>query len=195
MWQAMLNPVFLQRTGLTERYVAWRQAQSESIRSERSMHYHHLVSGIHPLALEVLDRAVAAFSLELRYPFWDKRLVEFCLALPAEQKLHQGWSRMIMRRALAGIIPVEVQWRTTKMDFLPNFRHGLLAFERERLDRLILREAAIIEEYVDVPTLQGTYRRFIARPSHANPQDVFAIWRAVSLALWLGYVYGEEELS
>src|SRR5687768_18008169 len=32
-----------------------------------------------PHTLEVLDRAGSAFALEPRFPFWDLRLVEFCL--------------------------------------------------------------------------------------------------------------------
>jgi hypothetical protein len=36
----------------------------------------------------------------MRYPFWDKRMIEFCLSLPPEQKIKKGWTRMIMRRAM-----------------------------------------------------------------------------------------------
>ena len=38
--------------------------------------------------------------------------MEFCLALPAEQKIQRGWTRLIMRRALSGILPAEVHWRS-----------------------------------------------------------------------------------
>jgi asparagine synthase (glutamine-hydrolysing) len=187
-WRAMLKPDFLQRTGLTERYRAWQQAEAASTCSERLMHHRQLTSGVQPFALEVFDKTAAAFALELRYPFWDKRLVEFCLALPPEQKLHQGWSRMVLRRAMAGILPVEVQWRPTKMDFLPSFCHGLLTFERERLDDIILRDPTTIEDYVDIPSLREAYQRFVSRQPRRKPQEVLAIWRAVSLALWLRYV-------
>ncbi|NJK41365.1 MAG: hypothetical protein HC934_08440 [Acaryochloridaceae cyanobacterium SU_2_1] len=42
------------------------------------------------LTLEVMDRAAAPHGIELRFPFWDKRLVEFCVSLPAEQKMQQA---------------------------------------------------------------------------------------------------------
>lgn len=187
-WSANLNPDFVQRIGLFERYQAWRQAESGLAQNERQEHYRTLTQGIQPFALEVLDKAAAAFSIEPRYPFWDKRLVEFCLALPPEQKLHRGWSRMVMRRAMADILPVKVQWRTDKLNFLPNFSHGLLAFDRERLDEVILNGSGAIEEYVDITVLREAYHRFLSGESRERPEDVFAIWRVVSLALWLRYV-------
>jgi asparagine synthase (glutamine-hydrolysing) len=193
-WQAILNPDFVERIGLAERYRAWQQAQAASARSERLMHHRLLTSGIQPFALEVLDKAAAAFVLEPRYPFWDKRLVEFCLALPPEQKLHRGWSRMVLRRAMAGVLPAEVQWRPTKLDFSPNVRHGLLTIDRERLDEIILKDATTIEEYVDIPALREAYQRFVSQQSPDKSQDVFAIWKAVSLALWLRYVNNEKEV-
>jgi asparagine synthase (glutamine-hydrolysing) len=182
---AILNPDFVQRIGLTERYQAWRQTQPGSAQDERERHYRAITQGIQPFALEVLDKAAAAFSIEPRYPFWDKRLVEFCLALPPEQKLHRGWSRIVLRRAMADILPVQVQWRRDKMNFFPNFSRGLLTFEQKRLDELILNGSGVIEEYVDITALREVYARFVSRESQEKPQDVFAIWKAVSLALWL----------
>ena len=152
------------------------------------MHYRVLTGGLQPFALEVFDKAAAAFGIDLRHPFWDKRVVEFCLALPSEQKLHQGWSRIILRRAMADVLPTEVQWRTDKTNFLPNFSHGLLAFERERLDEVILWGSEAIKEYVDILALHEAYRRFVSSPSRGKASEVFAMWRAISLALWLQHI-------
>lgn len=67
-----------------------------------------------PFILEVADKAAADYSIEVRYPFFDKRLVEFCLALPSDQKFSQGWIRIIHRRALDSIMPREIAWRFGK---------------------------------------------------------------------------------
>jgi len=187
-WSANLNPDFVERIGLEERYRAWRQAQHHSGQTEREVHYRTLTQGLQPFALEVFDKAAAAFSLENRYPFWDKRLVEFCLALPPEQKLYQGWSRMVMRRAMTNILPPEVQWRTSKIDFLPNIAHGLRTFERERLDELILHNSGVWEKYVNLNALREAYQRFVSPENQETPDDVFLIWEVASLALWLRYV-------
>jgi asparagine synthase (glutamine-hydrolysing) len=75
-----LNPAFVQRIDLKERCKAIDQVPSRLPPSERESHYRNLTWGLMPFTLEVLDRTAAAFGIESRFPFWDKRLVEFCLA-------------------------------------------------------------------------------------------------------------------
>jgi Fic family protein len=65
-------------------------------------------------------------------------------------------------------------------DFLPNFSHGLLAFDKERLDEVILEGSEVIKQYVDIMTLQEKYRRLISRKSRVRGQEVLAIWSIVS---------------
>ena len=104
-WQDWLNPVFAGKINMAARHKAWRKTQSNSARKERDGHFRILTQPMQPFALEVHDSAAAAFSIEKRYPFWDKRLVEFCLSLPPQQKLYRGWTRMVMRRAMEDILP------------------------------------------------------------------------------------------
>jgi asparagine synthase (glutamine-hydrolysing) len=187
-WKAIVNPDFAQRIGLGERYRTWRQAQPSGARSEREMHYRTLAAGLQPFALEVFDKAAAAFSIEPRYPFWDKRLVEFCLALPSEQKLYGGWSRIVLRRAMADFLPSEIQWRVAKTDFLPSFSHGLLVHERERLHAVVLSNLELIEDYVDTLALRRLHELLLRQRSRGKLQEILALWRVVSLALWLRYL-------
>ncbi|MEL6494581.1 MAG: lasso peptide isopeptide bond-forming cyclase [Cyanobacteria bacterium J06623_7] len=170
-------PEFVARTDLRERYHDWLMMERRAQTSSRTHHYRLLTQGAHALALEINDKAAAAFGLEMRYPFWDKRLVEFCLSLPAEQKLAQGWSRVVMRRGMEGILPPKIQWRTSKMDFAPNFKQGLLGEERQQVERL-LADPGALAQYIDLDVLGQKYR---------EGQDWQFIWRAVSLGLWLDY--------
>ena len=147
------------------------------------MHHHtNLKLGVMPYTLEVLDRAAGAFSIEPRYPFWDQQLVEFCLALPPEQKIHRGWTRMVLRQALSGVLPEEVRWRGGKSNLGPNFQHTLLAFERERLDDVILKDPGPMEDYVDTTALRQAYARFGTQPTD---DDTIMVWKGATLALWL----------
>jgi len=179
-----INPVFARRVGLAERAQALLVNSSTPARTAREAHWQSLTSALIPYVLELADKAATAFSLEARYPFFDRRLMEFCLSLPPEQKLHQGWTRFVMRRAMAGILPHEVQWRISKANLSPNFKRRLLDYERETLDEVILNEPQVIEEYVDMPALRAAYARYASQPMHSG-QDVLTIYGAVMLALWL----------
>jgi asparagine synthase (glutamine-hydrolysing) len=183
-WQEVLNPDFASRTNMAERHKAWRRTLSNSARSERDAHFRTLTQPMQAFALEVHDSAAAAFSIEKRYPFWDRRVVEYCLSLPPEQKLYQGWTRMVMRRAMENILPAKVQWRGGKMDFSPSLSYGLRSFERETLDQIILKDPGVIERYVDIKSLRQAYERFLSG-SGDDVNDLYNIWKCASLALWL----------
>ena len=58
----------------------------------------------------------AKHRLEYRYPLLDKRIIEFALGLPAEQFVNGPWTRYLMRNAVAGLVPQEVQWHRDKSD-------------------------------------------------------------------------------
>lgn len=73
------------------------------------------------LARSAIRLDVTALGLRRSYPLLDKRLLEFCLAIPAKHKVRDGYSRYLVRRALAGILPPRIQWRTTKAPFSPDY--------------------------------------------------------------------------
>ncbi|HEC61986.1 MAG TPA: lasso peptide isopeptide bond-forming cyclase [bacterium] len=179
-----IHPDFAQRIDMDNRVHKLLHNNSTQVRTARENHLYNLKSPLIPISLEILDKASAAFSLEARYPFFDRRLMEFCLALPPEQKLSQGWPRIILRHAMQGILPREVQWRFTKANLNPNFRRRLLDFERDTLDRMILIEPQAIEPYFDLPALKTMYNRYKSQPL-ISEADVLTVYGAVVLALWL----------
>jgi asparagine synthase (glutamine-hydrolysing) len=71
----------------------------------------------HPLvavARERYDRVAAPLGIVPRDPFLDRRLVKFCLALPPNQIEHDGWPKIVLRRAMVGVLPDAVRWRSGK---------------------------------------------------------------------------------
>jgi asparagine synthase (glutamine-hydrolysing) len=70
--------------------------------------------------VEALRRQIAAcveaphILCERRYPYLDRNLVEFLLAIPPDQLQRPGKRRSLMRRALANIVPEEVLNRKRK---------------------------------------------------------------------------------
>jgi asparagine synthase (glutamine-hydrolysing) len=55
-----------------------------------------------PAALERYDGIAAFYGVEARQPFMDKRLIEFCAALPWDQFTRHGWIKYILRQGHAG---------------------------------------------------------------------------------------------
>ncbi len=70
-----------------------------------------------PSLLRFDDRNSMAHSIESRVPFLDYRLIEFCFALPPQQKIRDGVTKYVLRGALRGIIPESVRTRHDKIGF------------------------------------------------------------------------------
>jgi asparagine synthase (glutamine-hydrolysing) len=51
---------------------------------------------------------LAAWDLELRDPTGDRRIVEFCFAIPDDQFLRNGQTRWLLRRAMKDVLPEEL---------------------------------------------------------------------------------------
>lgn len=49
-------------------------------------------------------------AMEYRYPLLDRRLIEFCMGLPPEQFVKNGWARYVFRAAVSDIIPESICW-------------------------------------------------------------------------------------
>lgn len=58
--------------------------------------------------LHYFDRTSMAHSLEVRVPFLDHKLVEFCATIPPGMKVHRGTTKHILRNAARGIVPDEI---------------------------------------------------------------------------------------
>ncbi|MBI5247977.1 MAG: asparagine synthetase B [Desulfomonile tiedjei] len=179
---ALINRDFANRIGLKERFYGLQGHRLKPLTSSRLAHYYALTWGGVTHQIESLNKQASLHQVELRHPFRDTRLMEFCLALPPEQKLSQGWPRRLLRMAMAGILPDEVRWRTDKADFRPSFAHWALGLERNLLERAVLGSAEAFADYVDLKALNSAYKRFLIRPMDVN---LFDIWSVATLGSWL----------
>lgn len=69
--------------------------------------------------LRYADRNSMAHSREVRLPFLSHELVDFLFSLPNHFKIHEGWTKWIMRSSFAHILPKEIGWRKDKIGYEP----------------------------------------------------------------------------
>ncbi len=177
--RSIVNDDFAKCVSLEERHGRLRNSRPNRGTTERDAHFQRISSGSLWMAIEEFGRAAAPFHLEPRYPLLDKRLVEFCLSLPSSQKLSQGWSRAVFRRAMDNILPEEVRWRGGKARFFTPFEQTLRTYGREFLDETILNTPPNLAHYFNMPVLRERYRNFLA----GEASETIPIWRASTL-IW-----------
>jgi asparagine synthase (glutamine-hydrolysing) len=177
----LLNPAFVNRMDLRNR--ARSMSPVRTRHTARGYHHKALTFSLYAHALEMADKTSASFGIECRYPFFDRRLIEFCLALPADQKLGQGWNRVIFRRAMEGVLPPEIQWRQNKGNLSPNFHRKLLEKDAGMIETAIAAGAA--GEYLDTSLIQRAFAEYRRDPLAAGGKNPIQLFTAASLAIWL----------
>ncbi len=132
-----------------------------------------------PRVLRMNDRLSMAFSRELREPYLDYRMVEFCLALPANQRIRDGWSKELMRRAASRRIPEQLV-RTPKRAIVTPQREWLRGPLRPAVEAL-LNDGAFAERGIfDAQKSKVAFEEFCA----GDGGNAFFIWQWISAELW-----------
>ena len=179
----LINPEFAQRINLQKRLRKFDSSDNPPL-TVKEHNWRELTSGLMSIPLESMDIFAAAFGIEYRHPFMDKRLIEYCLALPASQKMNQGWSRIVLRRAMAGILPPEIQWRGDKSNLTPSFNQGLFKYNKSLLEVSMVKDAEKIANFINLKQLNNIYQNLISK-NKLKKNTVNNIWSVVSLFFWL----------
>lgn len=78
----------------------------------------------------------AAYNMESATPLLNKNIMEFMLDVPMEQFRVGGAKRSILRRAMEGVLPPEIQWRNDKQPYSPDYITRILK-EKEAINTLM----------------------------------------------------------
>ena len=177
---SLLHPALA--TTLRRQIAATRRTeQVRNLQSERESHVEGLSQPLYQLTLETADKSAAAFAVEPRYPYFDRRLIEFCLGLPEEQKFGGGWPRFLFRRAMQGILPPMIQWRSTKANLSPNF-HRRFRADVGSIDGF---NDADLAPYVRLESLRNLRDRYQAAKEESSSHCGLVLFRAAVLGTWL----------
>lgn len=100
-------------------------------------------------------RADSGKAVRIRYPYLNKALMAFCLALPEHFKCRDGYRRYAIRLGMQGLLPDEIRWRTCKQPFSPDYHlryNRQLPMAREFLASI--EKTPLMCAAVDIPKLE-----------------------------------------
>ena len=133
-----------------------------------------------PTLLRYGDRNSMAHSREVRLPFCDHRIAEFCFSLPPHLLMGDAETKRLLRRAMKGILPENIRTRWNKQGFLPPqsawFRNDLLPLAEETISSRVFAERG----YWNVPWWKSCLDRF------KSGEAVLAstLWQPVIAEAW-----------
>jgi asparagine synthase (glutamine-hydrolysing) len=151
-----IAPDFARRVGLQERLARNADTPRFPTFAQRAI-YRQLQSGWSAAEYEMVDRFETRRSMESRFPFNDRRLIEFVLALPEEQRWRGTETKFILRRAARDVLPSSIARRTTKGDFTYLYAASL---EREGAEETFAHLRLEADGFVRGERVREMHRRF-----------------------------------
>jgi len=96
-------------------------------------HRRNMAEAIVSEQVDISQRSHAGFldyhDVRFSYPYLDKRMLEFCLAVDGRFKYRDGRDRRLLRSGMEGLLPQKILQRTSKGPFSPDYH---LRYERDK---------------------------------------------------------------
>jgi asparagine synthase (glutamine-hydrolysing) len=133
-----------------------------------------------PRILHYEDRNSMAFSIEQRMPFLDYRLVEFAFSLANQWKMNSGIGKVILRRALQGVMPDTIVKRFSKLGFTVPQNRWINEMDGY-VNQLFSTRSFRQRPYWDADRIIKMYSDNRTKKSG---MDIF-LWRVIACEVWL----------
>lgn len=165
-------------TSLAERFRAYYSA-TKGLPSLKRMLYIDLKSWLPDEILLKADKMSMANSIELRVPFLDHEVVEYCYSLPSKLKIKLGKTKLAQKRIMTKRLPKEILGRRKV-----GFQIALDGWLRNDLDgfaqEMLLSRSCRERGYYDEAVISKLFSQH--KSGRANNAD--KLWRLITLEVW-----------
>ncbi len=157
--------------------------RQEKIPNSLNQQLYQLITGFNlKTLLRYEDRNSMRFSIESRTPFADDiNLIEYCFEIPSVYKIHNGFSKYVLRQAMDGVLPEQIRKRVDKVGFATPEEKWLKA--NKSFIREILSNSEILKEFCNVQKLLKDLDNDVIF------KQGFTLWRFVNLAMWYNLMF------
>ena len=138
------------------------------------------------------DRNSMASSIESRVPFLDYRLVERTLATKTSEKISNGVTKNILRKAMQGILPEKIRTRMDKVGFeTPQDEWFRTPIFQKYIRAIIDSESFGDRGYFDVQKVHELYRNHLEGKISISKE----IWKWIHLELWFREFIDDKKME
>jgi asparagine synthase (glutamine-hydrolysing) len=182
----LLSRSFAEETCVKERLLHESRRIGEQGLNERIIQQNAITHPRQQLTLELFERQAAYFQINQVYPYFDKRIIEFCLGLPAEQKLSGGFNRRIVRESFKNILPETIRLRKEKTYFNSSLNRGILKTDRDWFYFNLDTMDEAIYNYINLQKFKKIYEKLKNNPGkNATLNELGFMLRCLSFSKWL----------
>lgn len=158
------------------------QIRRREFGADRWQRYQNLTSNSFAQGASATRFQYNRHRLELEMPYWDRSLVEFVMAVPADQLGRPEGDRWLMRNAAADLLPAEIRDRKRRTVFLPLMGRGVVEKEKATVDSLLSEPQVVKRRYIRSEWLED---QLDSAHRWTDEENAYFLWKCLSLEMWL----------
>jgi asparagine synthase (glutamine-hydrolysing) len=149
--------------------------------------YQDLFREAAPCCLRAEDRQTKAFGLQNMDPFYDHRLMEFMFRVPGTLKIQNGVTKILLRRAMKGVLPEETRLRVKKTGWNAPAHVWFTGHQADALRERVRSPRFLAVDFYD----RGAVERLIdehctiVRSGTNRENHMMFLWQVLNLEIWL----------
>ncbi|WP_031529954.1 asparagine synthetase B family protein [Dyadobacter crusticola] len=171
---------------ITPRAQRSTQGLVNAIRTDQGISLEGIVNHTNVICNEQTNHIGAYYGHQYAFPFYDKNVIELCLATPVNLSFDNGRGRGLIRHGMQGIIPRSVQTRNTKANFIEYGLHAAQQLYNAAWPQMS-SPAHPIWEIVDRQVFSGMVSVVFNKRIHGKlkPRYIWQVSRIIYLSIWL----------
>ena len=121
-------------------------------------------------------------GIEVRSPFLDWRLVKFCFGLKNDMLVNNGYTKYILRQALAEKLPKSILHRKSKLGFLPSKQF----ISNIKCIKPLIHDTLTSREFIEADTFNGKLasKEILNFIDKDNTRELTKMWPLIQLTLF-----------
>lgn len=141
-----------------------------------------------PTLLKYADRNSMRFSLDLRAPFADDiELIDYIFTIPSSYKIHNGYSKYLLREGCADVLPEQIKKRVDKIGFETPEARWLC--ESQARYKEYLNDGLI--DYFNVEKLRTDWASLV----NSAGSNYSMIWRIINFSVWMKVYFSDFSIK
>ena len=129
------------------------------ILSQTASMFEFIETGKMGMCAGMINNINAFYNIQSFTPMFDKDVNEFLAEVPLDMFMYKGHKRSLLRYAMEGIIPKEIQWRKDKLPFAPGYH------------RKVLQNKNVVDEIIHSSEYDFIFKKYISKETILNHFD------------------------
>jgi asparagine synthase (glutamine-hydrolysing) len=137
----------------------------------------------------------ARHALDIAFPYLDRDLIGFLMAIPGDVHARDGVPRVLLREAMRGVLPDSIRARTWKSDFSLLVNEGLQDDAAAIVQAMNAASLGVRFGYLDAERLAPEVARLTKMLSATDCTSSWDLADTYGLEMWLQVFWGQNERS